>query len=309
MSLLRNCFFVFVGLFTVILTGCNPRAVETLVVSAPESLEANQAGDFLAYANEDARPPVTYSWVFGDGATADGTAVKHAYTEAGSYTVMVTASNNDGRFSVSETADILITPQPVPAQLLALSASSTEVDTQTPVEFSANVRGDAPLTYNWSFGDGTSSDAPRPQHTYMSEGAYAVSLEISNEHGRDVRTLNISVSQFEPPYCADIAEMSTVFFERNSSVLSDVAMQALAENLEILGECLNLNARVEGMASPLERNPQTLSEDRARALVDYYVSNGIGMERLSMLGVGSADGTSKKSGADQFRRADTVPLR
>lgn len=308
MSLLRSYLFALAGLFTIILTGCNPRAVETLVVSAPESIEANQVGDFLAFANEDARPPVVYSWTFGDGVTADGTSVKHTYTEAGSYTIVVTASNNDGRFSVSETADILVTMPPVPAQVIAVSASSTSVDTQTPVEFSANVRGDAPLAYNWSFGDGSSSSSPRPQHTYMSDGEYAVSLELLNEHGRDVRTLNVSVTQFEPPYCADIAEMSTVFFERNSSVLSDDAMVVLSDNLEILGECLNLNVRVEGMASPLERNPQTLSEDRARALVDYYTSNGIGMERLSILGMGSADRTSKKSGADQFRRADTIPL-
>ena len=309
MSFLRSSLFVFAGVFAIILTGCNPRAVETLVVSAPESLETNQAGDFTALANEDARPPVVYSWSFGDGATADGTAVNHAYAEAGSYTVVVEASNRDGRFSVSETTSVLVMNPPVPAQVLALSASSTSVDTQTPVEFSANVRGDAPLTYSWSFGDGTSSDSPRPQHTYMSAGEYAVSLEISNEHGRDARTLNVSVTQFEPPYCADIAEMSTVFFERNSSVLSDDAMLALADNLEILGECLNLNVRVEGMASPLERNPQTLSEDRARALTDHYTSNGIGIERITMLGLGSADGTSKKSGADQFRRADTIPLR
>ncbi len=309
MAILRSSFSVIVLVFGIILTGCNPRAVETLIVSAPESIETNQNGEFAAFANEDARPPVVYSWAFGDGATADGTAVTHTYTEAGAYTLIVTASNNDGRYSVSETSNIIVTDPPVPAQVLALSASSTSVDTQTPVEFSANVRGDAPLTYSWSFGDGASSSTPRPQHTYMSEGEYAVSLEISNEHGRDARTLNVSVAQFEPPYCADIAEMSTVFFERNSSVLSDIAMQALEDNLEILGECLNLNVRVEGMASPLERNPQTLSEDRARALTDHYTSNGIGIERVTMLGLGSADGTSKKSGADQFRRADTIPLR
>ncbi len=309
MTILRSSFFVITVVSAIILTGCNPRAVETLVVSAPESIETNQNGEFAAFANEDARPPVVYSWAFGDGATADGTAVTHTYTEAGAYTIIVTASNNDGRYSISETSSIIVTDPPVPAQVLALSASSTSVDTQTPVEFSANVRGDAPLTYSWSFGDGTSSSTPRPQHTYMSEGEYAVSLEISNEHGRDARTLNVSVAQFEPAYCSDIAEMSTIFFERNSSVLSDIAMQALGDNLEILSECLNLNARVEGMASPLERNPQTLSEDRARALMDYYTSNGIGVERVTMLGLGSADGTSKKSGADQFRRADTIPLR
>ena len=198
---------------------------------------------------------------------------------------------------------------PVPAQVLALLASSTNVDTRTPVEFSANVLGDAPLTYAWSFGDGTSSASPRPQHTYMSAGEYSVSLEVSNEHGRDARTLNIAVAQFEPPYCADLAEMSTVFFERNSSLLTDAVQQALDDNLEILGECLNLQVRIEGMSSPLERNPQTLSEDRARAVRDHYIENGIDAQRITTVGVGSADGTSKKSGVDQFRRADSIPIR
>ncbi len=263
----------------------------------------------MATANEDARPPVVYSWEFGDGETSDGSDVTHVFTEAGNYNVIVTATNREGRFSVSDTTSVLVVNPPVPAQVLALLANPTSSNTQTPVEFSANVRGDAPLSYNWNFGDGASSSSPRPQHTYMSQGEYAVSLEISNEHGRDARTMTISISTFEPPYCADIAEMSTVFFERNSSVLSDEALMTLEDNLEILSECLNLNVRVEGMSSPLERNPQQLSEDRARALVDHYTSNGIGLERVTMLGLGSADGTSKKSGAEQFRRADTVPLR
>ena len=309
MSLLRSSLFPFIGIFTIVLTGCNPRAVETLIMDAPESLETNQNGDFSATANEDARPPVVYSWEFGDGATADGTNVSHAFTEAGAYTVIVTATNRDGRFSVSDTANVTVVLPPVPAQILALLPSSTNVDAQTPVEFSANVRGDAPLTYSWNLGDGSTSSSSRPRHTYMSPGEYAVSLELSNQYGRDVRTTNISVSQSEPAYCGDIVEMSTVFFERNSSVLSDEALQVLTDHLEILSECLNLHVRVEGMSSPLERNPQELSEDRARALRDYYISNGIGMERITMLGLGSADGTSKKSGTDQFRRADPVLLR
>ncbi len=309
MTRLHSLLLIFVGLSMVVLTGCNPRAVESLTLSSPESLETNSSGDFSAAANEDARAPVVYSWEFGDGTTADGTAVAHAFAEPGSYTVTVTASNRNGRYSITESADVLVMNPPVPAQVLALLASSTDVDTRTAVEFSANVRGDAPLTYDWSFGDGTTSSSPRPEHTYMSEGEYAVSLELSNDHGRDARTLNVTVSQSVPPYCADLAEMSTVFFERNSSVLSDAAMQVLTDNIEILNECLNINVRIEGMASPLERNPQSLSEDRARALLDEYVANGVGMERITTVGLGSADGTSKKSGVDQFRRADTVPLR
>lgn len=309
MTFLRYSFLLLTALSFIVLTGCNPRAVETLTVNTPETLETNQSGDFSAMVNEEARPPVVYAWEFGDGGTADSANTVHAYGEAGAYTVTVTASNRNGRYSVSETASVTVMNPPVPAQVLALLASSTNVDTRTPVEFSANVLGDAPLTYAWSFGDGTSSASPRPQHTYMSAGQYAVSLEVSNEHGRDARTLNISVTQFEPPYCADLAEMSTVFFERNSSLLTDTVQQALDDNLEILGECLNLQVRIEGMASPLERNPQTLSEDRARAVRDHYIENGIDASRITTAGVGSADGSSKKSGVDQFRRADSIPIR
>ena len=309
MIFMRYSLLVFTAIFAILLTGCNPRAVETLTLNAPETLETNQSGEFSAAANEEARPPVMYAWEFGDGSTADSSYAAHTYGEAGSYTVTVTASNRNGRFSISETTNVMVMDPPVPAQVLALLASSTSVDTRTPVEFSANVRGDAPLTYAWNFGDGTSSASPRPQHTFMAEGQYGVSLEVSNEHGRDARTLTVTVEQYEPPYCADLAEMSTVFFERNSSLLTDSVQGALADNLEILGECLNLQVRVEGMASALERNAQTLSEDRARAVRDHYIANGIDANRITTAGVGSADGSSKKSGADQFRRADTIPLR
>jgi len=296
-------------LVAVILTGCNPRAVETLMIDAPESLETNQSGDFSAMANEDARPPVEYSWDFGDGTSMDGTSVEHSFSDAGSYTITVTASNRDGRYSVSESASVMVMNPPVPAQVLAILTNPTTIDTQTLVEFSANVRGDAPMTYSWNFGDGSSSSTPTAQHTFMSPGEYSVSLELSNEHGMDARTLDVTVAQFEPAYCSDLSDMNPVLFDRNSSVLSDDAMMVLQDNLEILSECLNLNARIEGMTSPFERNPQELSEDRARALMDYYSSNGISSDRLSMLGMGSASGTSKKSGADQFQRADTIPLR
>ena len=309
MSRLHSSLLPFAGVFTLLLAGCNPRAVNTLMVEGPASLEENQSGDFFATVNEDARPPVSYSWDFGDGKTADGTEVSHAFTEAGDYDIIVTASNRDGRYSVSDTTRVMVVLPPVPAQALAILPSSTSVDTGTPVEFSANVRGDAPLSYNWSFGDGASSSSPRPQHTYMTEGDYAVSLELSNAYGRDVRTATITVTQTEPSYCADIVEMSAVPFARNSSILSGDARDILEDHLEILGECLNLNVRVEGLASPLERPGQELSEDRARAVMDYYVSNGIGVARVTMRGLGSATGTSKKSGADMFQRADSIILR
>ena len=131
MSRLHSFVLVFIGVFAILLTGCNPRAVESLIVNAPETLETNQSGEFSATANETARPPISYSWNFGDGVTTDGTAVAHAFIEPGSYTVTVTASNRNGRYSISNSANVLVMNPPVPAQVIALLSSSVDVDTRT----------------------------------------------------------------------------------------------------------------------------------------------------------------------------------
>src|SRR5690606_28462599 len=109
--------------------------------------------------------------------------------------------------------------------------------------------------------------------------------------------------------CYEITEMNSVFFDRNSSALSDEARAALRENLEILTECPNLCARIEGFAGPGERNANNLSEDRARAVQQFYIDNGISQERLNVIGRGVVGGqTTKKEGTSQRRRADTIPL-
>ena len=104
----------------------------------------------------------------------------------------------------------------------------------------------------------------------------------------------------------DISEMNTVFFDRNSSTLTDIGRSELRENLEILQNC-DLNVRIEGYASRDERNAQRLSEDRALAVRQYYIDNGIDASRLSDMGMGAGGQTTKKGAAAQFRRVDTIP--
>ncbi len=291
-----------------IFAGCSPRNVEVLTVDGPAQLETNQTGSFSAAVNEDAKPPVEYSWDFGDNAVASGDSADHAFASAGTYAVMVTASNRKGKASVTGAHSVTVVNPPVPAEIIAIVTSATSTDTQTPVEFSANVRGDAPLTYAWTMGDGTSGNAPRVSHTYMQPGTYNVSLALSNAHGSDARTATIEVVVWEADFCADLAEMNSVFFERNASVLTDSGVEQLADNVDILtSSCPNLVVRVEGLAGPFERNPQDLSDDRARAVMQHYIDSGVEARRVSARGLGRASGTSKKSGAEQFRRTDTIP--
>ena len=296
---------LFIGL---IVSGCSPRNVEMLTVTGPDQLETNETGTFSAEANEDAKPPVSYTWDFGDSNSADGAAASHSFDSAGQYSVMVTATNRNGKASVMESKEVMVVDPPVPAEIITVLAMPTETDTHTPVQFSANVRGDAPLAYAWTFGDGSSGKGARQTHTFMEAGTYSITLEVSNEHGRDARAISVAVAAFEADYCADLAEMNAVFFERNSSILTDSGQQALAENLDILMNCPNLTVRVEGLAGPFERNPQDISDDRARAVQQHYMDNGVSEGRITTEGMGRAAGGSKKSGAEQFRRADTMPV-
>lgn len=289
-------------------TGCAPKNVEVLSVAGPDRLETNQPGTFQATVNEEAKPPVLYQWRFGDNASGDGNPVTHSFPQAGTYTVGLTASNRKGKGTDSGQTTVVVVDPPMPAQVITLLADPTDPDTRTAVRFGANVRGDAPISYAWSFGDGTTDNGAAPVHTYARPGTYTVALSVSNNAGADSRTLSLVVSPYEADYCAELAEMNTVFFERNSSVLTEAGERTLIDNLDILQDCPNLNVRVEGLADPFERNPQELSDDRARAVQQYYVDSGVSASRITTEGKGRVGSGSKKSGTEQFRRADTIPV-
>ena len=297
-------------LAVLLLTGCSPRPVEVLAVEGPDSLRTGQPGTFRAVINEDeAKPPVQYDWRFGDGGTNAGNPATHTFGRPGAYPVEVTASNRKGKSQDTEQMRVIVYDPPVPASIVTILADPPDPDTQTPVRFGANVRGDQPMTYRWSFGDGTTDEGAAPVHTYTRPGMYTVTLEAANAAGTDARTVSVTVASYEADYCAEIVEMNSAFFDRNDSGLSGAAQRVLEDNLRILQDCPNMNARIEAYAGPFERNPQQLSEDRARAVQQFYVRNGVSASRLNPMGMGRAGQGAKKSGGDQFHRVDTIPLR
>ena len=298
---------LFGGLF---LAGCGATAPVVNSINTPDTLETGESGTFEAAIQnqQDADEPLTYTWDYGDGSTGSGLLTNHSYGSTGQYTVLFRASNEGGADSARATVRVVRPPQP--AQITSINANPNPVDAGNQVQFSSNVQGDSPLEYSWSFGDGNSASGSSATHTYESAGQYTVQLEASNNVGQDSRSVTVRVNRALPEICMSVSEMNSAFFGRNSSTLTDEAEKSLQENSDILSQCPNLSVKVEGFAAPGERNAQSLSEDRAQAVADFYTNNGVESGRISMSGEGRVEGvTTKKGGTREYRRADSIPQR
>lgn len=217
--------------------------------------------------------------------------------------------SNDGGADTSA-ASVSVVPPPQPASITSIDATPNPADEGEPVRFSSNGQGDSPITYNWSFGDGSSAMGESPIHTYDEPGQYSARLNASNEASEDSRSVTVRVNRALPEICTTIGELSPAFFERNSSTLNEEAQGSLQENADILSQCPNLSVQVEAFAAPGERNPQSLSEERAEAVAAFYQNNGVANNRIVISGQGQVEGvTSKKGGTRQYRRADSLPKR
>jgi uncharacterized repeat protein (TIGR01451 family) len=119
--------------------------------------------------------PITFTWAFGDGGTANGATVTHTFALDGLYQVVLTASNACGLASISATVDVCAAVYATaytwtPALPIAGQA----------VTFTASASGTAPFTFTWDFGDSDTATGATVQHTYANAGAYTVSLAAAN---------------------------------------------------------------------------------------------------------------------------------
>ncbi|MBL7933660.1 MAG: PKD domain-containing protein [Bacteroidia bacterium] len=118
----------------------------------------------------------TYSWNYGDGTTGVGSATSHTYTTPGAYLVYLTAINNTTQGCIQSTV------MPVVAGLVNFTntPSGSGIFTLTSISAPAGTFTD----YDWNYGNGqpnyTVTGTPSAVVMYTSNGAYPVTLQITN---------------------------------------------------------------------------------------------------------------------------------
>ena len=119
----------------------------------------------------------TVLWDFGDGESSTDHNITHEFTSVDSFTVNLTATNENGSVSTTETISV--------TNPLAASFSSSPDSGVVPllVNFTDGSTPTAFIdTYSWNFGDGSSlSSEQNPTHNFTTAGTYAISLTVTND--------------------------------------------------------------------------------------------------------------------------------
>ena len=160
-----------------------------LGVVAPTAAFTSTSPDALGtttqFTNNTSGLAPSYVWNFGDGTTSTDENPTHTYASTGTYTVILTATNDFGTDSTMGTVDILLAPTAAFDLFSPIMLGETAVFTNTSA-------GDN-LQYVWDFGDGATSTDTNPSHVYTATGTYTVTLTASNEVGSDAATAVIQV--------------------------------------------------------------------------------------------------------------------
>lgn len=128
-------------------------------------------------------------WEFGDGISSNNQNPSHVYNTDGSFSVMLVATTNNG-CSDSLVQSVIVYPLP------ATNFGSSNVCLNNVTQFadSTTISSGSISSYNWIFGDGSSSSSQNPSHNYTSPGTYSVSLITSSNFGcADTFTQSINV--------------------------------------------------------------------------------------------------------------------
>jgi len=160
--------------------GADTNPVINSVNANPSSGIAPLTVNFTCNAS-GGNPPLSFSWNFGDGGTSTTQNPSHIYSSSGTYTASCTVKDSD---LDSDTKSITINVQTDSVPSVSVSANPISGYIPLTVSFTCNASGgNPPLSYSWTFGDGSSSSSQNPSHTYNSAGNFTATCVVTDSDG------------------------------------------------------------------------------------------------------------------------------
>lgn len=119
---------------------------------------------------------VAWSWALGDGTSATARNPSRSFAAPGTYLVRLMVTDNGGATStVSQSITVSNTPPAADFTYVCSGADCRFTD--------ESLTPSAIRQWSWSFGDGSSSTAQNPSHSYAASGTYVVRLDVTDDFG------------------------------------------------------------------------------------------------------------------------------
>ncbi|HEU4901872.1 MAG TPA: PKD domain-containing protein, partial [Flavisolibacter sp.] len=141
--------------------------------SVPDTVCVNKSITFINTSPDSA---LTRLWNFGDGTTSTASNPTKSFTATGQYTVTLVQSYSTCTDSATKNIQVVVGPT---AGFTAAKRGSCTA----PLSVSFQNTSTNAVSYNWDFGDSTTSNAISPTHVYTNLGEYTVTLVAINSSG------------------------------------------------------------------------------------------------------------------------------
>ena len=227
------------GSYTVTLTVTNSGGSDTVSSSGYITVDASvpvtvftanvTSGNvplYVQFMDNSTNTPTSWYWYFGDGGTSTLEDPIYEYTEAGTYSVELIATNSAGSNTTTESGYITVTALSVPVTSFTSDLSSGK--SPLVVQFTDTSTG-SPTTWAWSFGDGSTSVEENPSHTYTSAGSYTVSLTATNAEGSRITTATNYITVSAASVVTSVA--TTYATVATARTISPVTVETTVANL------------------------------------------------------------------------------
>jgi len=249
---------------------------------AGDAVIFNQTCDYLNITLDE----LEFNWFFGDGNNSSGMTVNHSYEESGVYNVTLyvsvhdpTSETEDARSAWNITQQIMVrernisTFYPPIASFRYLPAFPWVNEMVNFTDTSRDIDGSI-VSWNWDFGDGSTSSGKNTSHFYTAKGTYQVTLTVIDDDG-----LNSSVSKNLT------VRTEWGLMDRNMTIL-----EGLMGRMMIWDDYGNMMVKLEVMGNGTLRVRMSRTEDMSSAvgevppeLIDLGVFLEITLEELDCL--------------------------
>jgi len=158
----------------------------SLTASFTYSPASPLAGQAVRFTDTSTGSPTSWQWSFGDGGTSTVQNPAHTFSIAAAYTVTLTVTNASGSKNVSKSITV------VSGLTASFTYSPASPIAGLAVQFTDTSAG-GPTSWQWNFGDGSTSTAENPSHVFSATATYTITLKVSNNSGSKSTSQTISV--------------------------------------------------------------------------------------------------------------------